>query len=430
MLSRKTESAAPAKCAAASGALRIGEPDDSFEREADRAAEQVLAAGRMHWSLSGAGAGLRRKCDCGGSGQCAECKDKELERKAADGAVFASHAPPIVNEVLRSPGQPLDEGTRAFFEPRFGYDFSRVRVHTDAKAAESTRAVGATAYTVGRDVVFGVRQYAPGTSTGRRLMAHELAHVVQHSQEGRRGSCGPLNGSPEGNSGTIASKVTLNPPEPPAPGIPASQTLSRQADERPEIGPFQHRLEAQAEPEFEARPKCLNSFQVLGITRPIFRRISPAQCAFEGHFEVAAEFSKSCNCSDLEYRQFIRGHIHRERDGGVTDRGDLLGTLPEGRLTEAFQEDGDTSKTPVSYGHRDQPPSRHPEDHYLNQAGADDQRNGCRYKSADTPFAHFNCQDGEIWDVELDFHGDILQKGKPIQRRFWTPIRDRFVAPP
>lgn len=84
---------------------------------------------------------------------------------------------------MSSPGQPLDAGTRAFMEPRFGQDFSQVRVHTDAKAAESTQAVNAVAYTVGRNVVFGAGQYAPGTSEGRRLMAHELTHVVQQGED-------------------------------------------------------------------------------------------------------------------------------------------------------------------------------------------------------------------------------------------------------
>jgi hypothetical protein len=90
-----------------------------------------------------------------------------------------SEVPPIVHEVLRSPGQPLDPVTRAFMEPRFGHDFSQVRVHADSKAAESAQAVNALAYTVGRDVVFGAGQYAVGTSEGQRLLAHELAHVVQ-----------------------------------------------------------------------------------------------------------------------------------------------------------------------------------------------------------------------------------------------------------
>ncbi|HEX4696962.1 MAG TPA: DUF4157 domain-containing protein [Candidatus Udaeobacter sp.] len=93
-----------------------------------------------------------------------------------------SSVPPIVPEVLRSPGQPLDSTTRAFIEPRFGYDFSKVRVHTDTKAAESARAVNALAYTVGRDVVFETGRYSPTSEPGQRLLAHELAHVVQQRQ--------------------------------------------------------------------------------------------------------------------------------------------------------------------------------------------------------------------------------------------------------
>jgi len=88
-------------------------------------------------------------------------------------------APPIVHEVLRSPGRPLDDQTRGFMESRFNHDFSGVRVHTDERAAESAQAVNALAYTVGNHVAFGAGQYAPGTSGGRRLLAHELAHTVQ-----------------------------------------------------------------------------------------------------------------------------------------------------------------------------------------------------------------------------------------------------------
>src|SRR5258708_964654 len=90
-------------------------------------------------------------------------------------------APPIVSEALRSPGQPLDQTTRDFLEPRFGTDCSEVRVHTGAQAAESARAVNALAYTVGKDVVFGAAQYSPENDSGRRLLAHELSHVVQQS---------------------------------------------------------------------------------------------------------------------------------------------------------------------------------------------------------------------------------------------------------
>ena len=130
---------------------------------------------------------LQRKCACGNhamGGQCAECSKKglslqratrnpKLETRDRDGVS------PIVHDVLRSPGQSLDPATRAFFEPRFGHDFSQVRVHTNAKAAESARAVNALAYTVGRDVVFGTSHYAPQTVSGLRLLAHELTHVLQ-----------------------------------------------------------------------------------------------------------------------------------------------------------------------------------------------------------------------------------------------------------
>ncbi len=90
-------------------------------------------------------------------------------------------APPIVHEVLRSPGQPLDPATRDYFEPRLGHDFSKVRVHTDSRAAGSAAAVDAAAYTAGRDIAFGAGRFSPRTETGRSLLAHELTHVVQQS---------------------------------------------------------------------------------------------------------------------------------------------------------------------------------------------------------------------------------------------------------
>jgi hypothetical protein len=92
--------------------------------------------------------------------------------------------PPIVEEVLHSPGQPLDPVTRAFMEPRFGHDFGHVRVHTDAKAAESAHAAEADAYTVGHDIVFSENKYAPANDVGRGLLAHELAHTIQQGNAG------------------------------------------------------------------------------------------------------------------------------------------------------------------------------------------------------------------------------------------------------
>ena len=95
------------------------------------------------------------------------------------GLAVRGSTPPIVDDALRSPGQPLDAGTRASMESRFGHDFGAVRVHTDPLAAQSAAAVQARAYTVASDIVFGAGRYAPATGEGHRLLAHELTHVVQ-----------------------------------------------------------------------------------------------------------------------------------------------------------------------------------------------------------------------------------------------------------
>jgi hypothetical protein len=137
-------------------------------------------AGRAGTRLAPSGL-LQRACACGGipgpDGECASCREKRLQREAA--ASGPALAPPIVHEVLAAPGRPLDASMRSFFEPRIGYDLGSVRVHTDERAHASAQAVGATAYTVGPDVVFSSGAYAPGTHRGRSLLAHELVHVAQ-----------------------------------------------------------------------------------------------------------------------------------------------------------------------------------------------------------------------------------------------------------
>jgi len=132
---------------------------------------------------------LQRKCvSCGqhtiAGGECTGCQKKwmPLQRRSANQAE-PSEVPPIVHEVLRSPGQPLDPATRTNMESRFGHDFSKVRVHTDTKALESAHAVSALAYTVQQNIVFGKGQYSPNTTQGQHLLAHELAHVIQQADQ-------------------------------------------------------------------------------------------------------------------------------------------------------------------------------------------------------------------------------------------------------
>ena len=128
------------------------------------------------------GAILQRKCACGGAAgkhaECEGCRQEKALRRRARGPAPAA-IPPVVHDVLRSSGRPLDRDTRALMEPRFGHDFSRVRVHTDARAASAARAANAHAFTVGQDIVFDRGQFDTGSKAGQRLLAHELTHTLQ-----------------------------------------------------------------------------------------------------------------------------------------------------------------------------------------------------------------------------------------------------------
>ncbi|MBZ5553752.1 MAG: DUF4157 domain-containing protein [Acidobacteriia bacterium] len=159
--------------------LRIGQPNDPREQEADRIAEQVttappgtVAPPEVHLSAAtsppdpGTGTLVQQKTD----------------------APSAATTPPVPESSLQNlgPGQPLDPETRAFMEPRFNHDFSQVRVHTHAAATKSAHDMNALAFTVGQNVLFDAGRYAPSTGDGRRLLAHELAHVIQQTaQPGR-----------------------------------------------------------------------------------------------------------------------------------------------------------------------------------------------------------------------------------------------------
>ncbi len=197
--------------------LKINQPGDVYEQEADRVADEVM---RMleptaHDFSSSSSPSIQRKCAAcaSGGGTCPECAEKEktmqrkpwaaqitplIQRQAmeepeeeekeeetiqakevAGGTPAASpHVESYINS-MRGGGQPLPESARAFFEPRFGYDFSSVRVHSDSRAAESSQSLDARAFTLGQNIVFGARQYAPYTDEGNKLLAHELVHVIQ-----------------------------------------------------------------------------------------------------------------------------------------------------------------------------------------------------------------------------------------------------------
>ena len=172
----------------------VTEPRNVIEQEADHVSEPVTLTRPLALQRRCASCEVEEKLQR----KCASCEEdeKKLHRKKTGAGPLV--APPVVHEVLNSPGQPLNTETRAFMEPRFGHDFSRVRVHADARAFESARAVNAFAYTVGSQIVFASQKYCPETTEGRELLAHELTHVIaQKNFHNSHSSNGPLAIGPE-----------------------------------------------------------------------------------------------------------------------------------------------------------------------------------------------------------------------------------------
>ncbi len=140
--------------------LAINEPGDQYEQEADQVSEQVMATS---------------------AGPAVSGAPPHIQRFSGQSTGQADAAPASVDQALASPGTPLELALRQDMEQHFGYDFSRVRMHSGAAAEQSAGDVNAHAYTVGHDIVFGAGLFAPETHEGRRLIAHELTHVVQQA---------------------------------------------------------------------------------------------------------------------------------------------------------------------------------------------------------------------------------------------------------
>ena len=179
--------------------LTVGPANDRFEQEADAVADRVMrmdgahGAQGMRASLQPVGGTVQRLCHgCGEDlhSQPAERSEteaqEELLRPQAEGArsgrsLDAETARSI--SAMRGRGQPLPPEERAFFEPRFGRDFGKVQIHANSSAAQAAREIGARAFTIGGEVAFAAGQYVPGSASGRRLLAHELTHVLQQGNE-------------------------------------------------------------------------------------------------------------------------------------------------------------------------------------------------------------------------------------------------------
>ncbi len=204
--------------------LRMGQPNDQYEQEADRVAAHVM---RMPEPS------LQRQTDEPEEDDIS-IQRKPLVQRQFSGTDSNREVPSIVHDVLRSPGQPLDSDIRNFMEPRFGYDLSGVRIHADAHANQSATAINASAYTVGQHLVFGADQYAPRSRRGRQLIAHELTHSVQ--QNGAPKSIDrnlPLKGS--NNAGEQEAAQTVPSQTSWKPGLSIREQRSKKPKNKPNI---------------------------------------------------------------------------------------------------------------------------------------------------------------------------------------------------
>ena len=429
--------------------LMVGAPDDPFEREADRVAEQVTAA----------------------KGQLTHAATPTIQayRPAMSTAADAvsDAAPASVEWALGSAASPLDTGLRQDMEQRFGHAFANVRVHAGSEAAQSAHELGAHAYTVGRDIVFGAGRYAPSTGAGRRLLAHELTHVVQQGGGTHHGTqpsvvqrdlATPPPAKPQAaqtdlTAAQIASAIRFNRARYDAASTRLIQDLvgtkptGTWVDADIElIGVMQEQYgytknglvgaeffrfldrEVRAERlSTRGNANCLLAFRV--IKQPqVVGPVAAGRRSITETFQVRAQFSNTCGCADYEYRQFIRGHWRRERAGVVTDLGPTFNTLPGGAgLPAAFIEDGNTSSAALNYGHRAQPAEAI--NRYLDASGAVDQAGGCTYESEDTPGGADGVQPGDVFDIDVNFRGEVQRNGRAVRTLHWTAIRGRFPVP-
>ena len=476
--------------------LAISQPGDVYEQEADRVADQVL---RMPEPT------VQRACaPCAAGGTpCPKCAAEKQEPLPLDGggrvgvkrmqrqsesATTNRSAPGNFLGGLGA-GRPLDSATRAFFEPRFRTDFSHVRVHTDDRAADSARSVNALAFTVGRDVVFGAGQYMPGTSAGKRLMAHELTHVVQQTY-GRH----TQNTLKNANEQTTLTQMMgpmiqreLATPEPATPN-PTQPDLTEQqirgairfnsqsynttnarliqdilggpvtgawdASNIRAIAEIQQRFGLEKdgkvgpntfnfivnELNLEGAPTdtrhCLTMFRV------VFHPVQSSATAgpggttqIRGHHVIKIRFSSRCNCSEFEYRQHIAGVATVSRGNVSQDLANFFSLIPGGSLPITFQEDGNTACPSQNYGHRNQAGEASTtascgQNHYTDNAGTTDQPNGCVYEGEDFPFIDINSLlTGDVVDLLVEFRGQILRNGRVIQTKNWTDIDTTVTTP-
>ena len=414
--------------------LMVGAPGDRFEEEADRIADTVMAmpdSEMLNETRAADSSALSvTRCTCDSS-------EDELHPQLDHGQAgpVSDGTASLVHDVVRSPGHPLDTPARTFFEPRFQWDLGVVRVHSDETAAASARVLGARAYTLGRHIVFGAGHWAPGTDSGRRLLAHELVHVAQQTSDTmtRVGAEPPSLLTPhQPVEATVQCDFALDPPHPAAAGRvltagemagaiafnnrvigaggadlirevrdvlgtspdpavvdedfvnavvtwQAVQGLSQDG----QLGPVTaHSLFREIGAEKAGECKCASGVEyapAAPVAVPDGGGGETTHFAFDADFEsdpAAGVFPSCC-----EVRQFIRWNAAAAAGmpGGVPHGG-----FPAGTPVDTFIEDRDAANK--RYGHRSGALSDpQPFDQYLDSTGARNQAFGEQYRGTDDP---------------------------------------------
>jgi hypothetical protein len=380
--------------------LRIGQTNDIYEQEAERVAEQVM---RMP-------APVQTKCTKYEEG----IQKKSLKTLQGSDNEVKPEIESDINSLIGS-GDLLPESSRAFFEPRFRYDFSRVRVHTDARAAESARAVNALAYTVGTNVVFGLGQYAPATLGGRRLLAHELTHTIQqeakaptaaqrltsiiHEDAGERQVRAASDAVALGTTVPIVSQSV--------------QQLARQDDDEnggsPDASAQVNGVDQalplnQGHGELPGSPGACVVQSAIPFSRSGIKR-TPTGNVFED-FEVRVEWSSAkhreasyCAAECGEYHQFIKGYMRSSPNQDGSGLIDVSGKVFDGKPLDqnVFQEDGLNNNPKARYGHRD-------EEQTMNEKYEPDRATGTKYVGKDSPGVFI----GTFADFDVTFVGKLV----------------------
>lgn len=484
--------------------LKIGKSVDRFEREADENADRVMrmtaASGAppsekdeeeevVQRQVSGPGTAAdsrqgrgsqqsRERQRAAGTDSRRTKAPPTLEAPAGDGR--RTEAPPTLKTPGRKSGAPgtsslsqelktsksggrrLPEKTLADMSHAFDADFSSVRIHTGPQAATLNAQLHARAFAQGSHLYFAPGQFRPETSAGKRLLAHELTHVLQQRSV---------------ESGLIQRALVLVPPNPNvAPPVltPAETQEAIRFNRRryredvirqiqgvvggPVTGvmePENIRLIALVQAQFnlndvdgkvgpdtfdllvreltaENAPQntCMTMFRIDGPQTPLNLGVPGVGLVdVWSRFDVEALFSPRCNCSDFEYRQHICGTVTRTRGGVVTDMGPRF-LVPGGGLPACpgWVEDGNTNNAQNGrYGHRNHPDR--PENRYLDAQGNLDMANGCRFVAWDTPgMWSTQAVSGDLWNFNMRFFGDIERGGARIERKFWSLI-DNVTIP-